>query len=102
MDFELAKYEQTRRNQWEMILIAHNEREGYCKVKKTFRNNQITELQTNNDIFTYSRFCLIGAPVKRVSRLIGSNCEEQNPIKENALLYICIIRPLFCLIGPQL
>ena len=33
----------------------------------------------------YSRFCLIGRPVNRVSRLIGPNCEERNPIKDNAL-----------------
>ena len=33
----------------------------------------------------YSRFRLIGPPVNRVSRLIGPNCEERNPIKDNAL-----------------
>ena len=33
----------------------------------------------------YGRFRLIGPPVNRVSRLIGSNCEERNPIKDNAL-----------------
>ena len=33
----------------------------------------------------YSRFRLIGPPVNRVSRLIGPNCEEQNPIEDNAL-----------------
>ena len=33
----------------------------------------------------YSRFRLIGPPVNRVSRLIGPNCYEQNPIKDNAL-----------------
>ena len=54
------------------------------------------------EINTYSRFRLIGPPVNRVSRLIGPNCEERNPIKENALLYIRIIGPLFRLIGPQL
>ena len=33
----------------------------------------------------YNRFRLIGPPVNRVSRLIGPNCEERNPIKDNAL-----------------
>ena len=33
----------------------------------------------------YSSFRLIGPPVNQVSRLIGPNCEEQNPIKDNAL-----------------
>ena len=32
-----------------------------------------------------SRFRLIGPPVNRVSCLIGPNCEERNPIKDNAL-----------------
>ena len=34
--------------------------------------------------FIYSRFCLIGPPVDWVSCLIGSNCEERNPINDNA------------------
>ena len=33
----------------------------------------------------YSRFRLIGPPLNRVTRLIGPNCQEQNPIKDNAL-----------------
>ena len=33
----------------------------------------------------YSKFRLIGPSVNRVSSLIGPNCEEQNPIKDNAL-----------------
>ena len=41
----------------------------------------------------YSRFRLIGPPVNRASRLIGPNCEERNPIKDNALRYIRIIGP---------
>ena len=43
---------------------------------------------------------LIGPPVDRISRLIWPNCEERNPIKDNAQYYIRLIRPLFCLIGP--
>ena len=56
----------------------------------------------NVKISQYSRLRLIGLPVNRVSRLIGPNCEERNPIKENTLRYIRTIGQLFRLIGPQL
>ena len=45
--------------------------------------SEVNRHQTH--IFIFSRFRLIGPPVNRISRLIGPNREERNPIKDNAL-----------------
>ena len=57
-------------------------------LKEKFKDIHISlknALISKSDIWDYSRFRLIGPPVNRVSRLIGPNCLEQNPIKDNAL-----------------
>ena len=53
--------------------------------KKQLKKQHIASLDMSSTKHCYSRFRLIGPPVNRASRLIGSNCEEQNPIKDNAL-----------------
>ena len=79
-----------------LLLLVPNSFFGIGAWRRT------TDPQKRSNYPQYSRFRSIGPPVDRVSRLIGPNCEERNPTKENTLHYIRIIAPLFRLIGPQL
>ena len=62
--------------------------------------NDVTTLRNftyrQHHFYLCNRFRLIGLPVNRLSCLIGPNCEERNPIKDNAQHIIRIIGPLFC------